>query len=80
MPGYEDFLVDVPEWKRDKVGLFADFRNLGEYLSRIRADVFYQKSTKNMLNHVAGSDMPFTVDNYADNETDQYGFSLQSDW
>ena len=42
--------------------------------------MFYQKSTKNMLNHVAGSDMPFTVDNYADNETDQYGFSLQSDW
>lgn len=59
MPGYEDFLVDVPEWKRDKVGLFADFRNLGEYLSRIRADVFYQKSTKNMLNHALDAKVSF---------------------
>lgn len=76
----DDFFVDVPQWKRDKVGVFGDFKNINKSLSRVRVDAFYQKSNKQMLNHVGVSGMPMRVDNYADNDLDQYGFSFQTDW
>lgn len=81
--GYDDFLVAVPEWKRTKAGAFVEAKNLTENLVRIRADAFYQKSDKWMHNRVWVSPMPDffrKMDNYADNELDQYGVSLQTDW
>lgn len=76
--GYDDFLVAVPEWKRTKAGAFIEAKNLTENLVRVRADAFYQKSDKWMHNRVWMS--PMKMDNYADNELDQYGVSLQTDW
>ena len=81
--GYDDFLVAVPEWKRTKAGAFVEAKNLTENLVRVRADAFYQKSDKWMHNRVWVSPMPIysmKMDNYADNELDQYGVSLQTDW
>ncbi|MDO4938053.1 MAG: TonB-dependent receptor plug domain-containing protein, partial [Sutterellaceae bacterium] len=78
--GYDNFFVDVPEWKRDKIGVFGDFKNITEYLTRVRVDAFYQKSNKQMLNHVDVVGMPMIINNYADNDLDQYGFSVQTDW
>lgn len=81
--GYDDFLVAVPEWKRTKAGAFVEAKNLTENLVRVRADAFYQKSDKWMHNRVWVSPMPvysMKMDNYADNELDQYGVSLQTDW
>ena len=76
------FFVDVPEWKRTKVGLFGEVRHVNAYLQRVRADFFYQQSTKSMHNHVFQNPGPMTivVDPYADNDLDQIGFSLQTDW
>ena len=80
LPGYSNFFVNVPKWKRDKVGIFTDIKNINEYLTRIRVDAFYQTSNKQMQNHIAVTGMPFMIDNFADNDLDQYGISIQTDW
>lgn len=79
-PGYEPFYVDVPEWKRTKLGVFGELHDLTESLKKVRFDVFYQKNDKTMNNHVEVINSPVVVDNYADNSLDQYGFSLQTNW
>ncbi len=48
----DDFFVDVPEWKRTKVALFSEVKNINDHLTRVRADVFYQKNKKTMRNYV----------------------------
>lgn len=77
-----DFFVKVPKWERYKYSMFAEAKDLSEYLSRIRFDVFYQKTEKEMENYVAsregGSDV--IVDNLADNFIRTRGLSLQTDW
>lgn len=73
----KDFWVDIPEWKRTKGALFVDMKNLTENLVRLRADVFRQRTTKQMENLVQPS---ITMRNYADNTLDQTGVSVQSDW
>lgn len=74
------FFVDVPKWKRTKVGAFTELRAINQYLQRLRVDAFYQNSDKSMHNHVESSEMPFKIDPYADNDLDSYGFSAQADW
>ena len=87
---YDDFFVDVPKWHRTKGALFLESKNLTENLVRLRADAFYQQSNKDMHNRVyvyvkPVAAMPFPMvdqkmDNYAENELAQTGFSLQTDW
>ena len=48
----EDFYVDIPRWKREKVGVFIDAKNVNDVLARIRWDAYWQKSQKVMNNHV----------------------------
>ena len=80
-PEYPGFFVDVPKWKRDKVGLFGEFRNITNNLVRLRVDAFYQTSKKEMQNHVENHGSPtMLMDNFADNTLDQIGLSVQSDW
>lgn len=80
-PKYPGFFVDVPKWKRDKVGLFGEFRNITNNLVRLRMDAFYQTSKKEMQNHVESHGMPtMLMNNFADNTLDQIGLSIQSDW
>ncbi len=75
------FTVNVPKWSRFKAAAFGEFRNISDAFVRLRTDVFYQKSKKDMVNTVPKQgDMPFQVNPYADNKTDQYGFSVQTDW
>lgn len=81
------FAVDVPEWTRTKVAAFGEWRNVTDNFVRLRTDAFYQKSKKDMVNTVpmAGVLMGrFPYNGYiwpiANNETDQYGFSVQTDW
>ena len=51
MPG---FAVDVPKWSRFKTAVFGEFRNISDAFVRLRTDVFYQKSKKDMVNSVPG--------------------------
>lgn len=48
------FKVDVPEWKRTKSSLFAEFNDINESFRRVRLDTFYQQSSKKMINNVGG--------------------------
>lgn len=75
-----DFYVDIPEWKRSKGALFVDMKNLTDNLVRLRMDTFYQKTTKEMENLVQPAAMPLSMQNWADNDLRQTGFSVQSDW
>ena len=84
MPG---FTVDVPKWTRFKAAAFGEFRNISDAFVRLRTDAFYQKSKKDMVNSVPGttempdgSSVPYVMQPMAYNTTDQYGFSLQTDW
>lgn len=84
MPG---FAVDVPKWSRFKTAVFGEFRNISDAFVRLRTDVFYQKSKKDMVNSVPGIEeipgmgsIPYVVQPMAYNTTNQYGFSLQTDW
>ncbi len=78
------FAVDVPSWERTKVGVFTEARNVNKYLSKLRADAFYQRNDKEMVNTIymfRASDSNYgRLFPIADNKLDQYGFNLQSDW
>lgn len=84
--GTPGFAVDVPKWTRMKTALFGEFRNVTDHLVRLRTDAFYQNSDKDMVNTVPTEGMMGSVSYdgfvrpYAYNTTDQYGFSVQSDW
>ncbi len=84
LPGYENFSVDIPAWKREKYYGFAEFKDLADWMPRLRLDVFHQTNDKHMYNHVdtdaAVTLMPFVVHNEADNENKQLGASVQADW
>lgn len=79
----DDFAVDVPKWERTKVGLYGEGKNITSYLTKLRADAFYQKNKKDMVNTIKVSHPrmgTMTQKPYAYNDLDQYGFSLQADW
>ena len=79
-----DFFVKVPEWTREKYAVFAEGRDLTDWLARVRFDAFYQKTHKEMENFV-GVRVPVMgmsnyMDNFADNDIRTTGASLQTDW
>ena len=76
---YYDFFVRVPKWSRTKYYLFAEGKDISEYLSRVRFDVHYQKTEKEMQNYIAPSAM-MAIDNRANNIIRSRGLSLQTDW
>lgn len=79
---YNDFGVRLNPWKREKAAFFMDARNLGEYLARLRVDVYVQKTDKDMQNIVDmdSSGTNVRVDTHADNTIKSHGLSLQSEW
>lgn len=74
----EDFFVDIPTWKREKVNVFVDAKNISDVLARVRWDAYWQKTQKKMENFVRLS--PVIMDSYADNRLTTIGTSLQTDW
>lgn len=48
------FAVDVPKWTRFKAAVFGEFKNITSSFVRLRTDIFYQKSKKDMTNTVPG--------------------------
>ena len=89
--GYEndpdsDFFVKIPKWRRDKISLFAEVKDVNDYLTRLRWDGYWQKNHKQMQNYVSQSQktpmysMNVTTDSHADNRIQTYGSSLQADW
>ena len=78
----DDFYVDIPQWKREKVGVFVDAKNINDTLTRVRWDAYWQKTQKQMVNHV-NSDAGISrvlQHSQADNRLTTLGTSLQMDW
>lgn len=48
------FAVDVPKWTRFKAAAFGEIKNITSSFVRLRTDIFYQKSKKDMTNTVPG--------------------------
>ncbi len=78
----KNFFVKINPWKRQKVSLFAEAKNLTDFMPRLRVDGFWQNNKKNMHNHVEASSGPMNVlmDNFANNQNEQFGGTLQADW
>ena len=72
------FYVDIPKWKRNKVGVFVDAKNISDFLARVRWDAYWQKTEKAMVNHVEDSGV--LQHSVADNRLTTLGTSLQADW
>lgn len=77
-----DFFVKIPKWQRDKIGLFAEGKNLTDYLTKLRWDGYWQKNHKKMQNYVAADPglLSVVTDSHADNKIKTIGSSLQADW
>lgn len=77
-----NFFVDISPWERQKGAVFAELKDVASFIPRIRLDGFWQKSTKNMHNHVeqAAGSGAMLMDNYAENFNEQLGGSIQVDW
>lgn len=78
----EDFFVDIPTWKREKINVFVDAKNISDVLARVRWDAYWQKTQKKMENYVnsRSSSGYVTMDSHADNRLTTIGTSLQTDW
>ncbi len=84
--GKADMQLDLPEWKRDKVGLFFEQRDITSWLAKIKANAFYQKINKDFNNYTeAALAGPYTgkfvtVDIATKNDEKSMGGELQFDW
>lgn len=52
-PTYEDFSVNIPQLKREKVGLFYDFDVAGDYFKTLHLDAYTQNIKRKFENNVA---------------------------
>lgn len=52
-PTYEDFSVNIPQLKREKVGLFYDFDVAGDYFKTLHLDAYTQNIKRKFENSVA---------------------------
>lgn len=80
--GGNRFFVKVPKWARTKYYMFAEGKDISDYLTRVRFDAYYQKNEKDMRNYVGQTEGTTSVvmDNYAHNLIRSRGISLQTDW
>lgn len=77
----EDFYVEVPSWKRTRGSVFGEFKNINDYLTRLRIDIAQERNDKEMNNHVRPSPrMPYAIESFADNVLDTTSASVQADW
>lgn len=81
-----EFYVDINPWERQKAAVFAEARQLADWLPRVRLDAFWQQTHKDMHNHVYqsafedGTSVTILTDPKANNWGYQLGASLQTDW
>lgn len=76
-----NFFVHIPLWDRNKYSVFAELKDISEYLVRLRADAYYQRTEKEMQNYLSGvMGAGSVMNNLADNIVYSKGVSVQSDW
>lgn len=80
---YKDFWVDMDPWERTKVALFAEAKNVTDWLPRLRFDAFWQETHKDFENWVhpnSGATMDVIQNPRSNNYIRSFGANLQADW
>lgn len=88
--GSEDIRMSLPDWNRDKVGLFFEKKDISDTLLKFRVDGYFQKTDKNFLQGIAQSQSGYNpmfgnyvvnVDTNAErvNKLYTYGLDAQAD-
>ncbi len=79
--------LDLPEWKRDKVGLFFEHRNITPWFAKVAANAFYQKTNKEfdnglliLINNPFAPFNKIEMDLSTTNKETSLGGELQLDW
>ncbi len=52
--------LDLPEWSREKVGTFVDFKDVSEVVTRVHFDACYQKTMKDFTQEMGMPMMAFS--------------------
>lgn len=81
---YNAFETNMPDWERHKVSTFFMAKDITQYLSRLRVDLFIQENIKD-FNNIVKPYVPIAilapgVFTDSKNINQQLGFSVQSDW
>jgi hemoglobin/transferrin/lactoferrin receptor protein len=82
------FQLDLPRWDREKISAYAELRDVGDSIPRMRLDVYFQntrKLFKNDMNLSIPISPPFRnmiIENRitTDNDQDAFGSGFQMDW
>ncbi len=74
--------LDLPTWKRDKVGLFFEHKDITPWFAGIKANAFYQQAFKDFYNVVdpTGSGRRGQIRVHTENDESSIGGDLQLDW
>ncbi len=71
--------MDLDPWEVTKTGAFLEAKNITNYLTRVRADVYYQTVHKNFTNHFSPASS-YIFHGVTKSDLNTIGASLQTDW
>lgn len=80
--GDDLIFMELPNWERDKLGIFLEIKDISETFVKFRADAFFQKTDKHFVQDITQSVAPMTINVNADrrNTHDAYGAEMQADF
>lgn len=82
------FQIDLPEWDREKISTYAELRDVGDSVPRMRLDAYFQ-NTRKLLKNDMDLSIPISpafrnmvIENRitTDNDQDAIGGNFQVDW
>lgn len=85
-PPVTDFLIELPQRDRQKIGVYYDGKDLGPVLRNIHVDAFYQTIDREFLNKVTMKPTPMfpngtvIVTPTSDDQIVDYGGTMQADF
>lgn len=71
--------LNLPAWTRDKVSGFLELKDMGEHLSKLALNAYFQTTYKDFFNYVDPPG-PVATSLWTKNWQDSKGASLQTDW
>ncbi len=76
------FDLDLPEWSREKIGVYADFMDINDFLPKVHLDTYYQKTFKDFRQYMEipmGGPFPVGFNLHTDNDQQTYALNAQVD-
>lgn len=53
--GTDSLFMELPDWDREKVGLFLEIKDISETFVKLRADAYFQRTYKNFLQDISAT-------------------------